>query len=93
MSSPLLRKFMEANPDEEYPDKDQIQFWADDEIDALREQVKVLLEALEEARAAANHIHAACIDPNRPRQSIGAIAHHLVTTLDVLPQTKPKDGK
>ena len=64
-----------------------------EEIDTLREQVKVLREALEEARAAANHVHTACIDPNRPRQSIGEIAHHLVTTLDVLSQTKPKDGK
>ena len=62
------------------------------ELDALREQVKVLREALENAADTASRLHKACLDPSRPRQAVGEMAGFLLDTLNAaLEQTKSKD--
>lgn len=60
----------------------------------LREQVKMIQEALGNAVEATDYLHRACMDPSRSRQAIGEMASHLLNTLNaILEQTKPKDSK
>ena len=91
MSLDIIYDYMEANPDDPFGGPDEILAWADKELAALREQVKVLREALEGARIfIVDGLEFWCVEQPEPgKQAFDA----LNGIYRALAQTKPKDGE
>lgn len=80
MSFDIIYDYMEANPDDPFGGPDEILAWADKELATLREQVKVLREAL-------GKIADATIEGIDGDEWFNDIAN------TALVQTTPKDGE